>query len=285
MSPHPLHQALAIGTGVRKESFADLRRSLHELDALEVTVDHYIHGTPRDRERILALADERPIVVHGVGLSIGTAVHPDEGYLEAVAAFIDLVRAPWYSEHLAFTGVPGRDLAQLLPLPRTRETLDVLAANLELVREIVPVPIVLENITYYFTWPQDELDEAAFVIRALRESGASLLLDLENLRINAINHGGDARAFIDALPPGLVRAVHLAGGMSYGGLEIDSHNRPVGAESLQLLAHALARHTPDTIIVERDDNLAAFDEVIADCRRVRQVVAGVNRAIPVVGVS
>ncbi|NME81487.1 DUF692 domain-containing protein [Rhodococcus sp. 105337] len=272
--PHLLDRALAVGTGFRKEAQSAIRRSLHEFDVLEVTVDHYLHGTPRVRERILAIADELPVVVHGVGLSVGTAVLPDKAYLDAVADFVERVQAPWYSEHLAFTGVPGRDLAQLIPLPRTRESLDVLAENLAVVRAHVQVPIVLENITYYFTWPQDEYDEVTFLVRALQESGAFLLLDLENLRINASNHGFNPVAFINALPPGIVRAVHVAGGMREGLVHIDSHNRPVSSNVLQLLARTLLRQMPDTIIVERDDALDAFDEVVADCQHVRSVVAG-----------
>ena len=279
--PHPLDRALAVGTGFRREAYSAIRRSLHEFEVLEVTVDHYIHGTPRVRDRILDLADERPIVVHGVGLSMGTAMPPDEAYLDAVAEFIDRVHAPWYSEHLAFTGVPGRDLAQLLPLPRTRESLDVVAENLAIVRAHVPVPVVLENITYYFTWPQDEYDEVSFLMRALDESGAFLLLDLENLRINGLNHGLDPVAFIDALPPGIVRAIHLAGGMREGSVHIDSHNRPVGDDVLQLLARTLRRQVPDAIIVERDDGLEAFEEVVADCRRVRSVVAALGLSAPI----
>lgn len=278
--PHPLDRALAVGTGFRREAHSEIRRSLHEFDVLEVTVDHYIHGSPRVRNRILAMADERPVVVHGVGLSIGTAALPDEAYLDAVAEFVERVHAPWYSEHLAFTGVPGRDLAQLLPLPRTRESLDVVAENLAIVRAHVPVPIVLENITYYFAWPQDEYDDVSFVMHALDESGASLLLDLENLRINACNHGLDPVAFIDALRPGMVRAIHVAGGMREGPVHIDSHNRPVGEDVLQLLARTLARQAPDAIIVERDDGLEAFEEVVTDCRRVRNVVAGFGISAP-----
>ena len=237
--PRPPDRALAVGTGFRREAHGAIRRSLHDFDVLEVTVDHYIQGTPRVRDRILELAHERPIVVHGVGLSIGTAMPPDEAYLDAVAEFIDRVHAPWYSEHLAFTGVPGRDLAQLLPLPRTRESLDVVAENLAVVRAHVPVPVVLENITYYFTWPQDEYDEVSFLIRALDESGAFLLLDLENLRINSTNHGLDPLAFIDALPPGIVRAIHLAG-TSMSSIESGPHGvRTTAARKVQMLMISL----------------------------------------------
>ena len=262
-----------VGTGLRKEAWTDILRHLPDFDVLEVTVDHFIHAGPRLRERFVAMAETTPLVVHGVGLSVGTAVAPDGAYLDAVAEFIDLVGAPWYSEHLAFTGVPGRETSQLIPLPRTRACADVVLENLEVVRRHVPVPVVLENITYYFTYPTDEMTELSFLTEVLGGSGASLLLDLENLYINSRNHGLDAVAFVDALPPGIVRAVHLAGGMSHDGLLIDSHNRPVREEVFVLLSHLLSRQSPDTIVVERDDDLAAFEEVVADCRRARSIVA------------
>lgn len=264
-----------VGTGLRKEVWADIIEHAAEFEVLEVTVDHYIHAGPRLRERFVAMAEIRPLVVHGVGLSIGTAAKPDEAYLDAVAEFIDLVGAPWYSEHLAFTRVPGRESSQLIPLPRTRRCADAVLENLAVVRRHVPVPLVLENITYYFTYPTDEMSELAFLTEVLGEAGAFLLLDLENLYINSRNHGFDAVAFIDALPPGAVRAVHLAGGMEHDGLLIDSHNRPVPDEVFALLSHLLSTQSPDTIVVERDDDLAAFEDVVADCRRARAIVADV----------
>jgi uncharacterized protein len=276
---YALYGARAVGTGFRRDAWGDVRPNLGEFDVLEITVDHYIHGSTSVRERILALAEEKPLVVHGVGLSIGTAVTPDPKYLDAVAEFIARVNAPWYSEHLAFTGVPGTDIAELLPLPRTQAALDVVAENLAVVREHVAVPILLENITYYFTYPTDEFSEVAFLKRVLATTGSFLLLDLENVYINSRNHGLDADAFIDALPPDIVRAVHVAGGMRDGDILVDSHNRPVCDDVWQLLARLLSRQAPDVIIVERDDDLANFSDVIEDCRRARRVVADSRAAV------
>jgi uncharacterized protein (UPF0276 family) len=263
---------MAVGAGFRREAWADIQANLDAFEVFEITVDHYVYGSPRVRERILEIAARRPVVVHGVGLSIGTATSPDRRYLDQVAAFIERVGAPWYSEHLAFTGVPGTDLAELLPLPRTEAAIEVVARNLAVVREHVPVPLLLENITYYFTYPDDGLSEIEFLTRVLDASGAHLLLDLENVAINARNHGFDAPAFLDALPARAVRAMHVAGGIADGDVRIDSHSRPVSDDVWALLARALGRQVPDVIIVERDDDLAQFADVVEDCRRARDVV-------------
>jgi uncharacterized protein (UPF0276 family) len=159
-------------------------------------------------------------------------------------------------------------------LPRTQAAIDVVAGNLEVVRAHVKTPVLLENITYYFTYPTDELSEIAFLTRVLDATGAFLLLDLENVSINARNHGLDAHAFIDALPPRVVRAMHVAGGISEGDLRIDSHSRPVSDDVWALLERVLRTQSPDVLIVERDDDLGHFADVIEDCRRARRVVSG-----------
>src|SRR5207253_1924138 len=115
-----------------------------------------------------------------------------------------------YSEHLAFTRVPGRDLANLLPLPRTRRVAESIIEKIGTIRSRVGVPFLLENIAHVFEWPDAELSEAEFISVICRESGAGILLDVENVYVNALNHGLDAYAFIDALPQGAVQELHIA---------------------------------------------------------------------------
>src|SRR5215831_3111579 len=263
----------AIGMGLRSEAREATLQHLSELDVLEVTVDHYIFGSPHLRLAIQVLSRQIPLVAHGVGLSIGTALPPDRRYLDAVTQVVELIGSPWYSEHLAFTKVPGRDLAQLLPLPRTRAVAEIVAANVNAVRKHVGVPMALENITYYFEYPESELSELEFIELCCRESGAYVLLDVENLYINSCNHGYDPFRFIDALPEGLVKGIHVAGGIAHGELMIDSHDRPIPNAVLQLLRHVLQHQTPDAIILERDQRLEVFDEVLADVRQLRGVVS------------
>jgi uncharacterized protein (UPF0276 family) len=260
-----------VGLSFRPEAHEGFWPHLGELEVVEIVVDDWI-SNPAQRGELEEVARLVPAVTHGVGLSIGTATGPDPHYLHQVAEALSALNASWYSEHLAFTRVPGRDLGQLLPLPRTPEVADIVARNLKVVRRYVGVPILLENVSYYFEYPASTLSEVEFISRVLERSGCFLLLDLENLHLNASNHGYDARSFIDALTPGQVRGVHVAGGVTLEGLLIDTHNRPIPEPVFDLLAYLLERHAPDTIVLERDQDLHRLDEVFRDVGRLREIV-------------
>jgi uncharacterized protein (UPF0276 family) len=263
----------AVGISFRPEAIDQTLQYLREFDALEVIVDHYLAGGVQIRSQIIDLSRRIPLVGHGVCLSLATAVLPDEFYLDQVAETLDLIGASWYSEHLAFTKVPGRDAAELLPVPRTRAMADVILRNLEIVRRHIKIPLALENISYYFEYPYSELSEREFLELICREGKTFLLLDLENVRINSFNHGFDPDQFVDALPTGLVRGVHMAGGVKWGRLMLDSHNKPVAEPVFKLLERLLTHQRPQTIILERDDDLYSFDEILHDVQRIKAVVA------------
>jgi uncharacterized protein (UPF0276 family) len=268
-----------VGFGFRAAIAQWTRANLDRFDVIEITVDHCIHGGAAQRAEIFDLIGRVPLTAHGVGLSIGTDVPLDLGYLDEVATVVERLEAPAYSEHLAFTRVPGRDLANLLPLPRTEAVAESIAAKVNAVQQRIPVPFLLENISYVFEWPDSNLSDAAFLNLICRETGAGLLLDIENLYLNSRNHGFDAYRFVDDLLPGLVQEVHMAGGVAVRDdwlkepFLADSHSHPVPDEAFDLLAYALARQTPRTIILERDERLEAGDEILADLARIRACVA------------
>ena len=267
------------GIGYRHALHTWTRNNLNRFETLEVIVDHCFHGNPTRRDGIFGLAREIPVVAHGVGLSIGTDTPLDICYLDQVARALELLGTTSYSEHLAFTRVPGRDLMNLMPLPRTRAVAEAIVAKIRVIQSVVPVPFLLENIAYVFEWPEPEMDEASFLNLVLAESGAGLLLDIENVRLNARNHGFDAAGFIDRLPHGIVQQVHLAGGSAVteafldGGFLADSHSHPVSDETLGLLERVLARHTPSHIILERDTRLSETDEILADIAAIHSRIA------------
>ena len=146
----------------------------------------------------------------------------------------------------------------------------------------IPLPFLLENISYVFDWPDSRLSDAAFLNMICRETGAGLLLDVENLHLNAANHGFDPYEFLDALPSGLIKEVHMAGGETVNEDFVsrpflaDSHSHPIPPETLDILDRVLARHAPATIVLERDDRLDAVDEILDDVARIR---ARVSRGI------
>jgi len=180
---------------------------------------------------------------------------------------------------LAFTRVPGRDLANLLPVPKTEAVAEQIIAKVRTVRARLPVPFLLENITYLFEWPDSDMSDAEFINLICRETGAGLLLDVENLYLNSRNLGFDPRAFRYALPEGLVQEIHVAGGVTVrkNFLErpffADTHSHLVPDGVLDLLDHVLARQTPTTIVLERDDRLDAVDEILDDIERIRARIA------------
>jgi uncharacterized protein len=275
----------AVGLGYRVAIADWTHGNLASFDVLEVTVDHCIHGDRTQQDAIFDLVGRIPLNAHGVGLSIGTDVPLDLAYLDQVAAIVDRLKAPTYSEHLAFTRVPGRDLANLLPLPKTEEVAESIIAKVHTVRARVPVPFLLENVSYAFEWPDSKLSDAEFLNLICSESGAGLLLDIENLYLNSVNHRFDPYAFIDALAPGLVWEVHMAGGVTVQDESLaqpflaDSHSHPIPEETLDLLDHVLARHAPSTVVLERDDRLDAKDEILDDITRIRACVARASKGV------
>ena len=276
MSTTPSSASPLIGIGFRvliaKWTLANLQR----FDVLEITVDHYVKGGEYARKAIRNLVDRIPLVLHGVGLSIGTDAPLDERYLDGVAEAIEDLKVPSYSEHLAWTKVPGIDIANLLPVPKTRAAADMLIPKIQRVQARLPVPFSIENISYVFDFPDAEMSDAEFFNLLFRETGVGMLLDVENLFVNSRNHGVDPRAFLDQLPAGVVTGVHAAGGPLVhrpyldAPFHADNHSQPVPEQALELLEYALDRQRPRTVVLERDNDFEQGDELLADVARIRR---------------
>jgi uncharacterized protein len=265
----------AIGFGYRRPIHAWTRANLACFDVLEITLDHCLVANEAAKAMIFDLVGEIPLTAHGIGLSIGTDAPLDLAYVDEIAALLDRLKAPAYSEHLAFTRVPGRDLGNLLPLPKTMAVAEQVIAKVRQVQSRISVPFLLENITYIFDWPDSELSDADILTLIHAETSAGILLDVENLYLNSQNHRFDPHAFLDRLPANAVQEVHVAGGITLAEdflprpLLQDTHSHPVPEAALDLLDYALARQAPTAIVLERDDRLEAADEILEDVARLR----------------
>lgn len=187
-----------------------------------------------------------PMVIHGIGLSIGSAGHFDRRHLAHVAEWARRYGCAWHSDHLASTRVldeHGRRLDVGFPMavPYDREVLDMLVERVAEVRAAVPGPFLLENNVYYYTIPEQELSEAAFIDELCRRSGCGLLLDLHNLYVNARNHGFDPHAFLDEVDLGHVVEIHVAGGIEWEGVYLDAHSGACPPEVWSLLEEVVPR--------------------------------------------
>ncbi|MFI6344457.1 DUF692 domain-containing protein [Streptomyces sp. NPDC050560] len=271
--PYTATPELGVGLGHRAELHDDIVAHRTEIDWLEIITDHYMGG--HDHDVLRALRATFPLVPHSLDMSIGSDSPLDLAYVDEVAAVADAVDAPWVSDHLCFTREEGVALHNLTPVLRTRRKAASVADRVRTVQRRIGRPFLLENITYYVDMP-GELSEAAFIGEVLEGCEAGLLLDLNNLAVNAANHRFDPYAFLDELPLERVVQVHLAGNLPdpLGAQVIDGHNAPVGEDVFALLAHLEGRHHLRAAMIERDDHFPDdFGELLAELGHVRGALA------------
>jgi uncharacterized protein (UPF0276 family) len=280
---------LGAGIGWRPE-LADGIERLPDLDWVEVVAehvcldhaDHLPDGLRRLRRRGV------PVVPHGVGLGLGGAERPAPGRLAALGRLAQALDSPLVSEHIAFvraggplTGTPRMESGHLLPVPRTRDALDVLCANVRIAQDALPVPLALENIATLIRWPDEELTEAQFLTELVERTGVRLLIDVANLHTNHLNHGTDPLAALAALPLEALAYVHVAGGVERNGIWHDTHAHPVPERVLEILGELCRLTEPPGVLLERDDAFPDIGELAGELARIREVVAnGGGRRAP-----
>ncbi len=270
--------ALGAGYSYRRGYRVDTFVNQSKLGVLEIIADHFLSGSPESRRELDLLAEHFTLVPHGLDLSLGSADGLDEAYLERFAALVARVRAPWWTEHVAFTRAGDVRIGHLAPLPFTREALDVVSRNLAHARRrIGDVPCALENIASPFVLAGAEMSEPEFLSQLTERTGCGLLLDGDNLHANVANHGGDAERFMDALPPDAVVQLHVAGGEWIAETYVDSHAHAVDEDVWRLVESACRRFPIKAVVIERDERLPIFDDLLAEVKRAHAIGAGAGR--------
>lgn len=271
---------LGVGIGWRPE-IADAVERLPGLDWVEVVAENICPG--HLPEALVRLRERGTRVVpHGVSLGLGGADRPDPGKLAALGERAVALGAPLVTEHIAFVrssaaAGPVREAGHLLPVPRTRDALDVLCENVRIAQDALPVPLALENIAALFSWPGEELTEGRFLTELVERTGVRLLIDVANLHTNRVNRGEDPAAVLDAIPLEALAYVHVAGGVERGGVWHDTHAHPVPPVVLDLLAELRSRVDPPGVLLERDDDFPPEAELAAELASIR-AVASAGRA-------
>lgn len=267
---------LGTGIGWRPEIAEDIA-ALPGVDWVEVVAENLCPGhlpEPLSRLRARGL----PVVPHGVSLGLGGAERPDLARLADLADLAEALGSPLVSEHIAFVRSGGGllpshrlEAGHLLPVPRTRDALDVLCANVRMAQEALPVPLALENIAGYLTWPDEDFTEGEFLAELVGRTGVRLLVDVANLHTNHVNRGEDPSRALDELPVEAIAYVHVAGGLERDGVWHDTHAHPVGPPVLDVLADLCSRVTPPGVLLERDDDFPSADGLAAELDAVRAV--------------
>ncbi|KAB2638831.1 MAG: DUF692 domain-containing protein, partial [Verrucomicrobia bacterium] len=213
-----------------------------------------------------------PMVMHGVSLSIGSSDPFDLAYLKGLRSLINRVQPAWISDHLCWTGTDGLNLHDLLPMPYTKAALDHLVSRIQHVQDYLQQSILMENVSSYVAYRDDEMTEWDFLAEVAARSGCHLLLDVNNVYVSSVNHGFDPYRFIDGIPAEQVRQIHLAGHEDHGSYVIDTHDHPVCDTVWDLYAYAVRRMGLVPTMIERDDNIPPLAELLAELDTARRVV-------------
>ncbi|NDP43435.1 MAG: DUF692 domain-containing protein [Aromatoleum sp.] len=248
----------AAGIGLRAPHVAEVLRERPPVAWFEVhSENYYADGGPAltALDRIRA---DYPLSLHGVGMSLGSTDPLDRGHLAKLKRLIARVDPCAVSEHLCWSGVGGRHLNDLLPLPYTEEALDHVCARVAEVQDALGRELLVENVSSYLAFADSTIPEWEFVAAVARRTGCKLLCDVNNIYVNAVNHGFDADAYLAALPPAAVAEIHLAGFDAGGPCLIDTHGAPVAPDVWALYARAIARFGPRPTLIEWDTDIPAF---------------------------
>lgn len=265
--------AAAAGLGLRRGLLPELRDLDGDaVDFLECAPENWIGVGGRPGAAFSALAERFPITCHGLSLSLGGPGPLDVGLVDQVRGFLDRFGVAGYSEHLSYCSDEGQ-LYDLLPMPFTDEAVRHVAGRIREVQDRLGRRIAVENISYYAA-PWQALDEADFVLAVLDAADCDLLLDVNNVTVNAHNHGYDARGFVERMPASRIAGYHVAGHYDDPeGLKIDTHGAPVRDEAWGLLAHAYAVHGVRPTLLERDFNYPPMAELLGEVDRIRALQA------------
>lgn len=259
------------GLGLRPRHYEAILRTRPRVDWFEALSENYMVPGGRPLHYLDRIRERYPVVLHGVSLSIGGTDPLDRGYLAQLKALAARVQPAWISDHLCWTGIDGRNLHDLMPLPYTDEALRHVARRVHAVQDALGCRILLENVSSYVAYRSSAMTEWQFLAALAREADCDILLDVNNIYVSAFNHGFDALAFLDGIPAARVRQIHLAGHDHCGDLIIDTHDSRVIGPVWDLYAEAVSRFGPVPTMIERDDKIPPLGALVRELDHARRV--------------
>jgi hypothetical protein len=255
---------LGIGIGLRTVHFPHILKHWPQVDWFEILSENFMLTGGRPVYVLDQVAERYPVALHGVSMSIGSTDPLDLDYLAQLGQLARRCRAHWVSDHLCWTGVMGRNVHDLLPMPYTEEALRHTVSRVKQVSEILERPLVLENPSSYVEFAHSSLSEWEFLTRLAEEADCGLLLDVNNVYVSSFNHRFDPEEYIDALPADRVVQYHVAGHTNKGTHIVDTHSDHAIEAVWELYRRAWERTGPTATLYEWDEDIPAFEVVHAE---------------------
>ncbi len=260
------------GIGLHLEHHDFVLSERPDVPFFEIITENVMADGGRPRDVLDRVRRDWPVALHGVSLSPGSAEAARPEYLARLKEIVARVEPAIVSDHLCWTGLGGHNSHDLLPMPFTEEAVRAAAENIRRVQDALGRRILVENISTYLRFDGSTLREWEFVRSVLEEADCGLLLDVNNVYVNARNHGFDPREYFAAIPVERVRQYHIAGHEDLGELIVDTHDRPIATSVWDLFREAVARFGPHPTIIERDDDIPEFPVVYAEARTAQEIL-------------
>ncbi|MGB9992621.1 MNIO family bufferin maturase [Massilia sp. SM-13] len=264
-------RAMAVGVGLRAPHFQDFLDRRPAVDWIEVHTENLFNGQGRDAQVLEQLRSDYPVSLHGVGLGLGSAHGFSTRHLQRVRELVERYQPFLVSEHLCWGAVEGRHLNDLLPMPLTREAVELFCDRVDQVQGVLGRRILIENVSTYLRFRGDAMSEAEFLAELARRTGCAILLDVNNLYVNQCNHGENAHMALHALSGAAIGEIHLAGHLVAPDAVIDHHGAPVDDKVWDLYASAVRSFGAVPTLIEWDTDIPPLDVLLAEAEHARRI--------------
>ncbi len=270
---------LGYGLGLRSEHYQYILANKPAVDWFEAITEDYLVPGGYPLYCLEQIREHYPVVLHGVSLSIGGTDPLNLTYLNQVKQLAERIKPMWISDHLAWTGVNGFNMHDLLPLPYTEDTLTYVADRIKQVQDILGRQLIIENVSSYISYLHSHMTEWEFLATLAEKADCKILLDINNIYVSAYNHGFNAQEYLQTIPVNRVQQFHLAGHSHFGRHIIDTHDEAIIEEVWQLYADAVQRFGKVSTMIERDDNIPEFPELLTELQRAKNIADPILKAL------
>jgi len=277
MKDKNLFPNIGAGLGLRASHYSHIAQAKPKLGWFEAISENYLglsdSGSGRPLKILESIRQDYNIVLHGVSLSIGSTDELDMYYLRKLKELVSLIEPKWISDHLCWTGIDKENIHDLLPLPFTQEALNHLVARIKKVQDFLGQRILLENVSSYITFKHSEISEWDFLSEVSKTADCGILLDVNNVYVNSVNHKFDPVKYLKALPLERVGQIHLAGHSRQGALLVDTHDAPVCDEVWDLYKVAVKTFGQVSTMVEWDAKIPEFDRLKQEVGKAEKILS------------
>ncbi len=273
---------LGCGLGLRHQHYPVITETWPKVDWFEAISENYMDTGGRPIHILEKVRQHYPIALHGTALSIGSTDSLNQNYLKQLKKLVDRIDPFIVSDHLCWSGAEGEALHDLLPLPFTEEAIQQVVGRVQKVQEFLKRRILLENVSTYVTYQYSEMSEWEFLTEVAKRSGCGILLDVNNVYVNSVNHQFNPHDYLKNLPAATIGQIHLAGHTDMGSYLFDTHSAPVIDSVWQLYREALKLFGPISTLIEWDEHIPPFERLLKEAEKAKVIYREFEQSLPVI---